>query len=116
MGAMNALARDAADPGLRVSVAAWANAALQRQAAAFEAAASRTGERLPPPPAPLLAESEAGFRAALRDGVTLCCLANALRPGVVPQVRPARGPGGAAARAACAPQLKLRARAGAHDA
>ena len=83
IGAMSALARDAADPGLRVSVAAWANAALQRQAAAFEAAASRTGERIPPPPAPLPAESEAGFRAALRDGVTLCGLANALRPGVV---------------------------------
>jgi hypothetical protein len=89
MGAFSAAARDAADPGLRVSVAAWANAALQRKAAADEALSSRTGERTPPPLAPLPAESEAGFRAALRDGVALCCLANALRPGVVPK---ARGP------------------------
>ena len=95
MGAMNALARDAADPGLRVSVAAWANAALQRQSAADEALAARSGDRMPPPPAPLPAESEAGFRAALRDGVMLCMLANALRPGAVPKACPARGNGGA---------------------
>ena len=91
LGAGSALPRaSGADPSLRCSVAAWASAALQRKAAADDALSSRDGSAPVPPPAPLPAESEAAFRAALRDGVALCSLANALRPGSVPMVSPSR--------------------------
>jgi hypothetical protein len=40
-----------------------------------------------PQPPRLPASSDGAFRAALRDGVLLCRLANALRPGVVPKAR-----------------------------
>jgi hypothetical protein len=85
VGTGAAPSRAAADPSLRASVAAWATAAMTRAAAADDALAERTGSRPVPPPAPLPAESEVAFRAALRDGVALCSLANALRPGVVPK-------------------------------
>ena len=54
-----------------------AQAALRRRAAA-EWIASLTGAEVP-------WHSDRAFRAALRDGVTLCRLLNALRPGSVPK-------------------------------
>jgi len=101
-----ALARAAADPSLRAGVAAWAHAVLQRAAAAEDALSSRTGAAPVTMPQPLPAESEAAFRAALRDGVALCSLANALRPGIVPKARPVThldGPHTLAARSSDTP-------------
>ncbi|KAL4441440.1 hypothetical protein ABPG77_001944 [Micractinium sp. CCAP 211/92] len=68
--------------GLRASTspgeARSAKAASRRQQAA-EWVAALTGCAVPP-------DSDAAFRASLRDGVTLCRLANVLRPGSVGRV------------------------------
>ncbi len=63
---------------LNPSEARAIKAAARRRAAA-EFLAAQTGIRLP-------AESDLAFRAALRDGVALCRLLNALRPGAVGKV------------------------------
>jgi hypothetical protein len=54
--------------------------------------ASPPGASTPPPATPprLPVGSDGEFRAALRDGVLLCRLVNALSPGAVPKARGAR--------------------------
>lgn len=64
---------------LNPSEARAIKAAARRRAAA-EFVHAQTGIRLP-------ADSDLAFRTALRDGVALCRLLNALRPGAVGKVR-----------------------------
>lgn len=78
------------------SEARAAKAAARRRAAA-EFVEAQTGLRLP-------AESDLAFRAALRDGVALCRLLNALRPGAVGKVRGVR----ASCKACCCHAALLR--------